>query len=224
VSQSPDEYCLKNRINSHSSCIENTLPSAPSPLRNTLLALKQRDLDLRAQLQADGALLEGYHPRMEAVHRDNALQLRALIARVGWPNERLAGRDGAEAAWLIAQHAISEPDFMRSCRDQLEKEVSSGAVPLWQYVYLDDRIRIFEGRPQRFGTQLELTPSGPALCEVENPISLDQRRQEAGMEPVAARLASMLSAPRPTPSEFSARKDAEMKWRRAVGWLAPSDT
>jgi hypothetical protein len=201
----------------------NTMPPAPTALRKTLLALQQRDLDLRDELQADGMLLKGYHPRMEAMHRDNASELRALIARVGWPNEKLAGRDGAEAAWLVAQHAIAEPDFMRSCRALLEREVAAGQVPLWQYAYLDDRIRVFEGKPQRFGTQFELTPDGPSVCEVEDLNLLNKRREEAGLEPISARLRHMQHDPRPTPSEFKAKKAAEMKWRRSVGWYAPSD-
>ncbi len=203
--------------------LTNTLPSASTSLRNSLLALQQRDLALRAELQTDGTLFEGYHPRMEAVHRDNAKQLRELIEGFGWPNERLAGHDGAEAAWLIAQHSISEPEFMRRCRNLLEKEATSDSVPFWQYAYLDDRIRVSEGKPQRFGTQFELTPDGPVLCEIEDPQFLDQRRQEAGLELIAERLKSMQNEPRPTPTEFQSRKESEMKWRLKVGWSTPSD-
>jgi hypothetical protein len=199
------------------------MSSISKSLRNTLLALQERDLAVRAELQADGTLSHGYHPRMEAVHRDNARQLRALIEQFGWPNERLADHDGAEAAWLVAQHSIAEPEFMRTCRTLLEKEAASGTVPLWQYAYMDDRIRIFEGKPQRFGTQIELRSEGPTLCEVDDPASLDERRQEAGLEPIAERLTSMRNQPRPTPIEFAARKEAERKWRLNVGWCAASD-
>ena len=192
-------------------------------LRNKLLALQQRDFALRAELKADGTLFDGYHPRMETMHRDNAKQLRELIEHFGWPNEHLAGRDGAEAAWLIAQHAISEPEFMRTCRELLEKEVAVGVVPMWQYAYMDDRIRVFEGKPQRFGTQFELTPDGPTLYQVEEPQSLDERRREAGLGLIAERLKGMRNEPRPTPSEFEAKKEGEMKWRLKVGWNAPSD-
>ena len=187
-------------------------------LRDTLLALQERDLALRAELQAEGTLYDGYHPRMEAVHRENAAVLRELIDRIGWPNEHLAGHDGAEAAWLVAQHSIAEPEFMRSCRALLEREAASGRVPLWQYAYMDDRIRVSEGKPQRFGTQFELTPEGPVLCEVEDPELLDQRREEAGLGPITERLKTMQTQPRPTPSEFAARKEAEMMWRLRVGW------
>ena len=195
----------------------------PSSLRKTLLALQQRDLDVRGKLEAEGTLFDGYHPRMEAVHRENARQLRELIERFGWPNEQVAGRDGAEAAWLIAQHSISEPEFMRSCRQLLAAEVASGGAPAWQHAYLDDRIRVSEGRPQRYGTQFEVTPDGPSLCEVDDPGSLHERRREAGLNPIAERLESMKNAPRPTAAEYAARKEAERRWRVAVGWAAPGD-
>ena len=193
-------------------------------LRETLLAMQERDLCLRAELEADGTLFDGYHPRMEAVHRENARQLRNILERFGWPNERLAGRDGAEAAWLTAQHSISEPDFMRHCCELLEKEAASGGVPQWQHAYLEDRIRVFEGRSQRFGTQFDLTPEGPKLCEVEDINALDQLRQRVGLGPVAAQLERMAKEPLPTPAEYAAKKKAESEWRAKVGWREPRET
>jgi hypothetical protein len=199
------------------------MPSASTNLGNTLLALQQRDLQVRRELEADGSLYEGYHPRMEEVHRDNARQLRELIDQVGWPNERLAGAQGAEAAWLVAQHAIAEPDFMRACRKLIESEVDAGSVPMWQLAYLDDRIRVSEGRLQRFGTQFEVTPDGAKLCPVEDPGTLDERRLKAGLSTLAERLSSMRNSPRPSAEEFAARKKQEMSWRVKVGWAASGD-
>lgn len=193
--------------------------SSPLPhLRQILLDLQRNDLAVRAALQADGSLFDGYHPRMEAVHRDNARQLRELIQRYGWPNERIAGADGAEAAWLIAQHSIAEPDFMRECRALLEREAAAGTVPIWQLAYLDDRIRVSEGRPQRYGTQFDLTPDGPVLCPVEKPESLDERRSAAGLSAIAERMQSLQELPRPTPEKFAERQSRERAWRIKVGW------
>lgn len=192
-------------------------------LRDSLLALREHDLSVRAELEAEGSLFEGYHPRMEAVHRENALKLRRMIAECGWPHEGLVGADGAEAAWLVAQHSISEPDFMRRCRELLELESAAGRVPRWQYAYLDDRIRVSEGQRQRFGTQFESTPDGPVVCEIEHPELLEQRRAEAGLSPMSERLRALEHAPRPTEDEFTARRAAERRWRRKVGWLAASD-
>jgi hypothetical protein len=46
--------------------------------RTALVEAAARDVETRARLAASGALFEGYHPEMEAVHAANA----ALLARV----------------------------------------------------------------------------------------------------------------------------------------------
>ena len=65
-----------------------------------LIALRDHDLAVRTELQADGSLFDGYHPRMEAVHRANAARLREVMAEHGWPGAPLVGAYGAQAAWL----------------------------------------------------------------------------------------------------------------------------
>ena len=79
-------------------------------LRQDLLAMRAEDGNVRQELVDSGELGGPSVPRMEEVHRKNAARLRELIALYGWPAEDIAGQDGAEAAWLIAQHAIGEPN------------------------------------------------------------------------------------------------------------------
>jgi hypothetical protein len=74
-------------------------------IRDQLLSMRARDEQVRGELMADGSLYEGYHPRMEEVHRANASALRSVIDMHGWPHAGLVGGEGAEAAWLIAQHS-----------------------------------------------------------------------------------------------------------------------
>jgi hypothetical protein len=50
---------------------------------------------------------------MAALHRSNTTRLREIVAEHGWPGLALAGADGAEAAWFIAQHAVLDVDFQR---------------------------------------------------------------------------------------------------------------
>jgi hypothetical protein len=52
--------------------------------------------------------------------------LRELIARHGWPSEDKAGEDGAEAGWLIAQHAIGEPEFQRRALQWVRESADQG--------------------------------------------------------------------------------------------------
>lgn len=115
--------------------------------------MRAEDVRVREELMESGELGGAYVPRMEAVHIHNAARLRELIAVHGWPREAIAAKDGAEAAWFIVQHAVGEPEFQREVLDLLHGCAATKQVPLWQAAYLEDRIAMHEGRPQRYGTQ-----------------------------------------------------------------------
>jgi uncharacterized protein DUF6624 len=137
-------------------------------LRDELLQMEADDLAVRAELARDGSLFGGYHPRMAMVHDTNAKRLGEMVREFGWPTASLVGEDGSHAAWLVAQHAINHPQLMRECRSLLESASARGDVPRWQFEYLDDRIRVLEGRPQRYGTQkLEAPDDEPVMTAAE---------------------------------------------------------
>ena len=94
-----------------------------------LIAMAELDRKVSDELATSGALYEGYDPRMAAVHEQNALRLQAIMAQVGWPTERLVGERAAKAAWLIAQHAISQPEFQRSCLKLLAEAAREHKAP-----------------------------------------------------------------------------------------------
>lgn len=182
-----------------------------------LIALALDDQRVRAELLAEGVLFGGYHPRMESVHRRNAARLAEIVAAGGWPTERVVGVEGAAAAGLIAQHAIGEPDFQRACLVALQRASDRGEVPAWQPAMLEDRIRVFEGRPQRYGTQLEADDEGRLHPHpIEEPEGVEERRRAVGLEPLADRLAR---AERVPPSaDRAAHQRGYEQWLRDVGW------
>ena len=175
------------------------------------------DRRIREQLAADGSLWDGYDPKLEAVHRRNAARLAEIIGEFGWPSSSVVGEDGAEAAWLVAQHAIGEPDFQRRCLRALQRAAESGTVPAWQPAMLEDRIRVFEGRPQLYGTQLEPNDDGtPRPYMIENPDGVDLRRSAVGFEPLGERLAR--EPPMPMPRDRARFEREYQEWLVRVGW------
>lgn len=186
-------------------------------LRRELLALATEDARVRQELAVEASLYEGYHPRMEAVHRRNAARLATILDEHGWPVPSLVGPEGAEAAWLIAQHAIGEPAFQRRCLRCLQEAAGAGDLPSWQPAMLEDRIRMFEGRPQLYGTQLEPDHEGrlrPYL--IEDPERVEERRRAVGLEPLDVRLAGEQRVPAPTDRKrFEREYEA---WLHRVGW------
>jgi hypothetical protein len=154
-------------------------------LRQTLLALAAEDARVREELAADGSLFDGYHPRMETVHVENARALEAELD-AGWPGVARVGEDGAEAAWRIVQHAIGLPAFQRRCLALIEKAIAHGDAPAYQAAYLSDRIRTFEGRPQVYGTQFDWDEAGQMSPKpIEDEANVDARRSRVGLPPLA---------------------------------------
>jgi hypothetical protein len=189
-------------------------------LEKALLDMEARDQALRAELTAAGELNMAYHPRLEELHRSNTSRLRQIIAVFGWPGVTLVGAKGAQAAWRIALHSIAEPEFMRQCRDSIERASDNGDVPRWQFAIIDDRIRVYEGRPQRYGTQLKPGPNGLEPHPIENESRVNSMRMQAGLPSLAKTLAQARQQPQPPREDQAARDAAELEFRRSVGWIA----
>jgi hypothetical protein len=155
-------------------------------LRQDLLAMRSEDRTVRQELIDSGELGGSYVSRMEEVHRKNAARLRELIDLYGWPAEHIAGQDGAVAAWLIAQHAVGEPEFQRCVVALLRAGVAENRVPAWHAAYLEDRIAMQEGRPQRYGTQWVHDPTDGcyrpwSLADADH---VNDLRGEVGLSPM----------------------------------------
>ena len=200
--------------------------SQPQALRRHLLDMARLDRSVRAELAASGTLFNaGYEPRMARVHQCNAQRLRRIIKSVGWPGADLVGPDGAEAAWLILQHAISEPDLLRRALPLLTAAAREGKADAAHAAMLGDRIRFFEGRPQRYGTQLDWNADGNLLpAEVEDPQLLAERRAAVGLPPLEeqiedARTRATAEGHLP-PADYQAYADARDKWSSNAGWRA----
>jgi hypothetical protein len=188
-------------------------------LEKALLDMEAQDQAIRNELTAAGALNDKYHPRLEEVHRANASRLRQIIAVFGWPGITLVGDNGAKAAWRIALHSISEPPFMRQCRDLLEHASETGDAPRWQFAIIDDRIRVYEGRPQRYGTQLRVGANGLEPHPLENEGRVSSMRAQAGLPPLAKTLALARAQPQLSLADQAARDVSDLEFRRTVGWI-----
>jgi len=191
--------------------------------KQRLIAAALRDRDVRARLAKSGALFDGYNAEMEAVHLENAAMLETIIAELGWPDHKRFGDDGAGAAFMIAQHAISRPDFQRAWLGLLVDAVARGDANPLDAAYLADRIAVFEGRAQRFGTQFDWDEDGRmSPAPILEPEGVDQRRAEIGLPPLADAVAEMRAnaARESAPADHAHRHAEFLVWARKVGWRA----
>jgi uncharacterized protein DUF6624 len=188
-----------------------------SALRDELLAMEAEDIRVRAELLAQGALGDGYNPRMREVHERNTARLKAIVAAHGWPGRSLVGQDGSHAAWRVVQHAIGDPSFQRSCLAAIEQSVADGEAPLAQLAFLMDRVRYFEGKPQIYGTQFDWDENGEMNpWQIEDPEHVDERRSRAGLNPIAERTREIREQ---AACEGDTGKDREEQKRKYEAWL-----
>jgi hypothetical protein len=194
-------------------------------LRKKLLEMVAQDETVREELAQTGELFTGYHPRMAEVHRQNAKQLDAIVAQHGWPDEDVTGKDGAEAAWRIVQHAIDQPDFQRRMFAKLLDAAAEGRIERWQPAFLEDRIRALEGRLQKYGTQFDWDENGEMspYPEIEDPSIVDELRASVGLPPLQQAIARHREAVKhtnePVPTDIKKRREEQNAWALSVGWI-----
>jgi hypothetical protein len=109
-----------------------------------------------------------------------------------WPGRQLVGADGEHAAWLIAQQEIDDVGLQRRCLELLETAVALGDADPVHQAYLEDRVRMADGRPQRFGSQFVRDEHGNLVpWHLDDVERVDARRQRLGLSPFAEHVRAM---------------------------------
>lgn len=123
--------------------------------------------------------------RWEEIDSANTARLEEIIEARGWPGKSLVGEDGASAAFLIAQHADRDPDFQRRTLKLMEAAAAAGEANPRHLAYLTDRVRVKDGLPQVYGTQMTIADGVPVPHPIEDEANVDKRRAEVGLEPLS---------------------------------------
>jgi hypothetical protein len=162
-------------------------PTVKEPaLRDELLKRVEQDQAIRNELISHGvkdpdkAILA----RMQAIDAANTERMKAIVNQYGWPGPDLVGQDGSSAAILLVQHASL--DFQKRMLPLVEKAYRSGDLSGQDYALLLDKVRVGEGKPQVYGTQVkEWNGQEPVLRPIEDEANVDKRRAEVGLSTLA---------------------------------------
>ena len=178
-----------------------------------LILLKNYDLQVRDRLIAENKLFDGYHPEMEQVHLENAKRLKEIISEIGFPTISKVGKEGSDAAWLIIQHSISDPKFMKSSYELMLQNKTD--ISIQNLALLYDRILYFQGKPQKFGTQYD---AKNRIFPVENKERLNEFRKEFQLPSIyQEKIDEILPI-----SDIESLENEDPNyiiWRKRVGWL-----
>lgn len=193
--------------------------------KERLIKAAQLDMQTRARLAASGDLFKGYHAEMEAVHNANADLLAQVFDVMGWPGRHRLDDDGAAAAFIILQHAIARPEIQRRGLSLMLDAIPQGHANAMDAAYLADRIAIYEGGEQTFGTQFDWDANGQlSPAPTRDLATLEERRASVGLPPMSDTIAEMRARSaaenEPAPTDLAERRAEFEAWARHVGWRA----
>ncbi len=156
-------------------------------VQKDLESMEDDDQAVRIQLgplhgKADAARAKALIDRMVVLDRKNQERLAAIVNRTGWPTISRVGARASAVAFLIVQHAPL--DYQLKYLPLIRAAVAAGEQKPSQLALLEDRILLRQGRPQRYGSQVN-TSNGIRPFPIEDEANLDKRRAEVGLKPVA---------------------------------------
>ena len=148
-------------------------------LRNELLTMADEDQFARRGIRSNrrGGSVE----RLHDVDRRNTLRLKELVGTYGWPTRSMVADDGAQAAWLLVQHADHDVAWQRQCLATLKPLLETKEAFAGNVAYLTDRVLVNEGKPQTYGSQFHMVDGRQQPRPMQDPDNVDARRKEMGL-------------------------------------------
>lgn len=157
-------------------------------IRAELAQRVAEDQALRVQLSTDAQPDLAFFERLSATDEANTAWMKDLVARHGWPTSARVGVAGAGDAWLLVQHADHDVDFQEHCLELLRAAVAADQASAKNLAYLEDRVAMHRGRPQRYGTQFVQAPDGQSGFvphTLADEARVDELRASVGLGPLA---------------------------------------
>ena len=119
--------------------------------------------------------------------------IKHIINTYGYPTPKKVGAEASYHFFTLIQHSDSDPSFQASILPLLKKLASKEKIPKKEYAFLYDRVQRNTGKKQLYGTQLSFDSNGNLFDstnkiiipkDLEDPINVDKRRKEMGLEPL----------------------------------------
>lgn len=167
------------------------------PLRAKLKEIARQDQDVRyayigALQSGDKEAADSLLKQMQYVDSVNHSEVCDVLDSRGWVGRDVIG-DVCEVFWLIIQHAPleSQKRYLPLFHAAVERgELDASAVAM-----MEDRVAVFEGRPQKYGSQVEQDEDGRYVpFELLDATKVDEWRAEVGMGPLEEYLKDMNSS------------------------------
>ena len=133
---------------------------------------------------------EWYSPEVQEVMKNgqkadssNMIMLKKIYKEYGFLGFEEVGKQGSGNFWLMMQHCDSDPKFQEEVLSEMKKHIERKNANPSNYAYLIDRVNVNTGKPQVYGTQMNLNKDQTSYepKPVIEPENLNKRREEVGL-------------------------------------------
>jgi hypothetical protein len=156
-------------------------------LRAELEAIHETDQQGRKAINASKSPEEkkALWDKQALIDTANQTRVEAIIKQHGWPGQTEFGAKASQAAFLVLQHAPLET--MKRHFMTLQNAMNAGELNKESFALFDDRIRMYEERPQLYGSQVVRDEVSKKLMfyPIEDEANVDKRRAAMGLPPLA---------------------------------------
>ncbi|GAA3918414.1 DUF6624 domain-containing protein [Hymenobacter algoricola] len=138
--------------------------------------------------------------QMLRIDSANIKRVVQIIRQYGYPGKTLVGEPTNEVALLVIQHSGRIPQLL----PLIEREATKGEVAFSLYARMLDRKLMYEGKPQRYGTQgrsygVRNAQGQPEtvsfIWPIEDAAHVNERRKKAGFDSTVEANAERLHIP-----------------------------
>lgn len=122
--------------------------------------------------------------KMHETDVENTKYLKSIVSKFGWIDSTRFGAEASLTAFLIVQHS-GDASLMTATLPLIEKDVKEKRIDGQNFALLYDRLMLFMGKKQKYGTQVFKGEKSMIVLPCENKEKVDQFRNELGISSIS---------------------------------------
>ena len=112
----------------------------------------------------------------------NLIKVKAILDKYGWLGTDVVGEQGNSTLFLVIQHSNlpTQEKYLPMMKEAVKNGKASGA----DLALLVDRIEMHNGRPQIYGSQINVKDGKYFIYQIIDEPNVNKRRAEVGLQPL----------------------------------------
>lgn len=140
-----------------------------------ILEAKEIDQQIRKRAKMKGRNVFNF--LYYVIDRLHNYLIKAWISCYGFPTQRVVGKEGMDAFWILVMHQFFDIKLQERCLRHCDFEPQDKAK-------LTDRILALQGKKQKYGTFVNKKQGRFVLHPVENMVVAERARKMLGFPPI----------------------------------------